>query len=116
MLPCPSCKKEIDVNANPCPNCGRPEPFNGYMDKKSKQKEETERERREWKKDEVLSKEYKKLESRLGVGNWKQESKEEREQRKNERRIENSKNLKRGLIAGVLVMIYYFFRKFWMNL
>lgn len=31
MIPCPSCKKDIDVNANPCPNCGRPNPISREM-------------------------------------------------------------------------------------
>lgn len=27
MEPCPSCRREIDINARPCPHCGNPEPF-----------------------------------------------------------------------------------------
>lgn len=33
MIPCPSCKKEIDEFADPCPNCGRPKPISSEMRK-----------------------------------------------------------------------------------
>ena len=31
MEPCPSCRKEIDIDARPCPYCGRPIPFSDEL-------------------------------------------------------------------------------------
>jgi hypothetical protein len=102
MIPCPSCGKKISGNAKTCPNCGEPEPYIGYSHKKESTGI--------YLGDKFYEEAFEEIKNKR-----RQKDKEEWEKRKKERRNEISKNLKRGLIAGVLVMIYYFFRKYWMN-
>ena len=52
MEPCPSCHIEIDLNARPCPNCGRPIPFSDELKKEiiKRYSEELEKHSEVWRK------------------------------------------------------------------